>query len=274
MVGKLNKESEESAVDAQMKAFGEYLEELRREKRMSLGELSDELRRHGAPKHGTSRQHLGALERGEVSNPSPKLLEDLAKALGAMSAEYWLMAGHIPPGAEDSKEAYTLLLQEVHKKGFKRMLKDEGLTAANIAEVLSKVSDETIDRVVRREEPLLVSRESFNPGDVAAHKAEGFEVHSIESMSFGATEGQAGESAAEYMLSVEDEFDVKGSPPKRSPRTKDPEQELLRLREEIRQREEERQQLLKEIRQKEEERQEERQRLEAVAQIIHSLLNK
>ena len=96
-MAKTNNPSGDSSVNAQLKRFGEYLEDLRRKKRMSLGELSEELRKHGAPKHGTSRQHLGALERGEVSNPSPQLLEALLKALEAMATEFWLTAGHVPP---------------------------------------------------------------------------------------------------------------------------------------------------------------------------------
>jgi len=185
-----------------MREFGEYLRDLRKQARYSLGELATELRNRGVSKHGTSRQYLGALERGEVTNPSPELLLELAKALDAMSSEYWLLAGHVPPGPDG--EAYADLIRAAHREGFSRMLEDEGLSDGMIQDVLSKVSDETIDRVVRREEPLEIRR-SVSPGERADHQALAYQAHLIDEPAVAGLS----DSASGYLDSVRDEFESK-----------------------------------------------------------------
>ena len=201
-----NKSTSESAVDERMRKFGEYLRAKRKEARYSLGELATELRKRGASKHGTSRQYLGMLEKGKVTNPSLGLLIALAKTLDIMSNEYWLLAGHVPPGPEG--EAIAELVREANRKGFSRMLKDEGLSDEMIENVLSKVSNETIDRVFRREEPLVI-QDSVTPDEWAEHQAQGFETHTID------TPGtlSAREPAGDYLDSVKDEFKQHSSGP-------------------------------------------------------------
>ena len=220
-----NKPTSETSVDERMREFGAHLQELRKKARYSLEELSEELRKRGVSKHGTSRQYLGALERGEVTNPSPELLLELAKALDAMSSEYWMLAGQIPPGPEG--EAYAELIREANREGFSRMLKDRGLTEGVIQDVLSKVSDETIDRVVRREEPLVIKRE-VSDDDWAQHQKMGYETHTI-AMS---EEPMARESASDYMRSIKDEFASKSTfgvaAASRTPRRKRPEREMIK----------------------------------------------
>ena len=112
-----------------------------------------------------------------MTNPSPELLLELAKALDVMSSEYWLLAGHVPPGPDG--EAYADLIRAAHREGFSRMLKDEGLSDGMIQNVLSKVADETIDRVVRREEPLVI-KQQVSVAEWTGHQALGFETHTID----------------------------------------------------------------------------------------------
>ena len=220
-----DKPTPESPIDERMREFGAYLQDLRKAARYSLEELSDELRKRGVSKHGTSRQYLGALERGEVTNPSPELLLELAKALDAMSSDYWLLAGHVPPGPEG--EAYAELIREANREGFSRMLKDKGLTEGMVHDVLSKVSDETIDRVVRREEPLVIKRE-ISDDDWAQHQNMGYETHTIAM----AEEPMARESASDYMDSIKDQFASKSTfgvaAASRAPRRKRPEREMIK----------------------------------------------
>jgi len=220
-----NDKSADSPVNERMREFGEHLRELRKEARYSLEQLAEELRRRGVSRHGTSRQYLGALERGEVTNPSPELLLELAKALNAMSSEYWLLAGHVPPGPEG--DAYADLIREAHREGFTRMLKDEGLSDGMIRNVLSKVSDQTIDRVVRREEPLIIKHEATDD-EWTDHQAMGYETHAIEM----AAEPMVKDSASEYLGSVKGQFDSMSThrlaASAQAPRRKRPERETIR----------------------------------------------
>jgi transcriptional regulator with XRE-family HTH domain len=182
-----------------MREFGKYLRELRKKARYSLEELAVELRKRGVSTHGSSRQYLGALERGEVSNPSPELLQEMRIALNAIASEFWVSAGQIPPGPHG--EAYAELIREANREGFSRMLKDEGLSDAMISNVLSKVSDETIDRVVRREEPLVI-KQQITDEEWADHQAMGYETHTLAD----AKSLMAAESASDYLGSIKDEF--------------------------------------------------------------------
>lgn len=164
--------------------LAKYLREIKRASGFSLGDLSAALQRVGKAGKGTSRQYLSMLMNGQIKDPSPEILADLAVALSALANEFeseafWRQSG-VPPQSMDELlasrgDAYEVYADEVQRDRFRDLLKDYSLSSEIIDQVLDGVDDKTITRVLNGEEPLELSLDPTS-ADVARHRDQGFKV--------------------------------------------------------------------------------------------------
>ena len=78
--------------------IGNYLKELRLLKNLSLREVES------ATKNSVSNAYLSQLESGEAKNPSPHILNQLAKVYDADYKELLTVAGHIKATSGSKKK--------------------------------------------------------------------------------------------------------------------------------------------------------------------------
>lgn len=165
--------------------LGKYLKELKDAAGFSLGKLASELQRVGGSSRGASRQYLSQLINGQVKAPSPEVLENLAKALKALATEfssddYWRSTGKMPDDASAiasrNPAAYSALIKAAERIGFSKMLEEQGLNDEVVANILSRVDENTIRRVYEGDEPLVVRLSGAPEEEIQEHLEKNYQV--------------------------------------------------------------------------------------------------
>lgn len=85
------------------KDFGEYLRQLRKERKLTIRQLD--------MYSGVSNSYISQMERGERGIPSPEILRKLSKPLGVSYEELMVKAGHIERKAFANDQARNAAME-------------------------------------------------------------------------------------------------------------------------------------------------------------------
>lgn len=125
--------------------FRFYIRKLRKEKGLTLRELSD--------LSGVSQSYITNVENGKRSIPSPEILKKMAAPLGVSPLDLMFKAGHIPDGRQlqmDENSEITTMTDSEEKASQKskdiHLIEEVLMDAINKAEVSFPFSHGFIDK--------------------------------------------------------------------------------------------------------------------------------